>query len=185
MRFRSLFNRSRRSRHYGGPSLSLERLRPAEVFLEALESRIVPSGLPSPPTGLAIQIQNDDSHATPISDKLFEQDLLKIDNPAISGVAFQIDWKDIEPYAPINNPILPIQTQINWCRLDEVFQAANNASKKENGYSFSFSPASGRLIGSPIPRIHLSLLTYKPLSSRFNTDIGVSSQAVAAATFAI
>ena len=48
-----------------------------------------------------------------------QKELLAISNPYISGVAVQMNWRDIEP----------IQGQPDWSRLDEVFSAAESTNK--------------------------------------------------------
>jgi len=77
-------------------------------------------------------ISNNQSDTTPITDKAFQQDLQAFSNTtiagqSISGVAFQIDWKDIEPYNP-NNPLVATPGP-DWSRLDALFKAANASGK--------------------------------------------------------
>jgi hypothetical protein len=48
-----------------------------------------------------------------------QKDRLAINNPYISGVAVQINWRDIEP----------TQGQPDWSRLDEIFSAAESTNK--------------------------------------------------------
>jgi hypothetical protein len=45
--------------------------------------------------------------------------LQALNNPFISGVSAQIDWRDIEP----------VQGQLDWSRLDELFAAAESGKK--------------------------------------------------------
>ena len=56
------------------------------------------SNAPPVPSGLAVVIANDDDNGNPQP-----LDLAPITDPQfsyISGVAFQIDWRDIEPFRP-------------------------------------------------------------------------------------
>src|ERR1700688_2193738 len=46
-------------------------------------------------------------------------DLRALDNPSISGAAFQIRWRDIEP----------VQGKPDWSELDQLFAAAEKANK--------------------------------------------------------
>jgi hypothetical protein len=46
-------------------------------------------------------------------------DLRALDNPSISGAAFQIRWRDIEP----------VQGKPDWSKLDQLFAAAEKANK--------------------------------------------------------
>jgi hypothetical protein len=96
-----------------------------QFSVEELEARTVLSVLPPAPTGLAVVIRNEDPHSNPLAHSAFKQEVDLISNPNISGVAFQIDWKNIEPTKP-NGPS-PLEP--DWSRLDEVFQAADKAGK--------------------------------------------------------
>jgi hypothetical protein len=48
-----------------------------------------------------------------------QKEVLAINNPYISGVAVQMNWRDIEP----------TQGQPDWSRLDEIFSAAESTNK--------------------------------------------------------
>jgi hypothetical protein len=60
-------------------------------------------------------------------------DMQALNNPFISGVALQIDWRDIEP----------VQGKPDWSRLDELFAAAETSKKWVQLLIFPgfFSPA--------------------------------------------
>jgi hypothetical protein len=102
------------------------------MYLEELEVRTVPSA-PPVPTGLAVVIANDDSTT---GAEVGTLDLTPITDPQysyISGVAFQIDWRDIEPLPPVSShgegPGGPIVGPPDWSRLDAVIGAADTAGK--------------------------------------------------------
>ena len=103
--------------------------RQPRLFPENLEARVVLTGgitiplLPAPPTGLATVIANDGSNSMPDSMRDFKKDLATIANPNISGVAFQINWADIEPDGPATS------FKPKWGRIDQVFQAVQNTDK--------------------------------------------------------
>ena len=87
------------------------------------------SNAPPVPSGLVVVIANDDNSGNPQP-----LNLTSITDPKdsfISGVAFQIDWRDIEPHRlPMNpNAPIPIQDAPDWSRLDAVFKAADAAGK--------------------------------------------------------
>jgi hypothetical protein len=115
-------NRARRSRR-GRGRLGL--------FLEALETRVVPSGPGPKPTGLAVLLMNDKGDSDPVSDSDFQNELKAIANPYISGVALQIDWKDIEPDTPIyGDPNSAVPTNLELGRLNQLLAAAKDAGNK-------------------------------------------------------
>ena len=101
------------------------------LFFESLETRVVPSGLGPKPTGLAVLIQNNQEDSRPVPDCEFQQDLQTIANPYISGVALQIDWKDIEPDPPTyTNPGDLVPNNLRLDRLNQLFKAAADAGHK-------------------------------------------------------
>jgi hypothetical protein len=101
------------------------------LFLEELEKRFVPSGLGAKPTGLAVLIQNQQQNSQPVPYSEFQQDLQTIANPYMSGVALQIDWKDIEPDAPTyTNPGDLVPNNLRLDRLNQLFKAAADAGHK-------------------------------------------------------
>jgi hypothetical protein len=63
-----------------------------------------------PPTGLVVVIANTPDRSV---------DLASLDNPSISGVAFQIHWSDIEAK----------EGSQDWSTLDRLFDAADSAKK--------------------------------------------------------
>jgi hypothetical protein len=94
--------------------ITLAQVRTGTISAEKLDSETNSTGLPctatdqSVPSGLVVDITPQQT-----------LDLRAVNNPCISGVAFQIHWSDIEPG----------QTNPDWSRLDELFAAAE-ASKK-------------------------------------------------------
>jgi hypothetical protein len=99
---------------------ALAQVRTGTISAEKQDSEANRTGLPctatdqSVPSGLVVDI-------TP-QQKL---DLRAVNNPCVSGVAFQIHWSDIEPG----------QTNPDWSKLDELFAAAE--ASKEMGTSRS------------------------------------------------
>jgi Bacterial Ig-like domain len=97
--------------------------RRALLSFERMQARMLLSGsplpgiYPSPPTGLATVIAYN-------PDPTIEASQLEtISNPAVSGVAFQINWSDIEPAGPAS------EVEPNWSPLQQVFTAADAAGK--------------------------------------------------------
>lgn len=129
MGIRNLVDNVRHSFQQDGTSQTVRARRRPRLFPEVLEARTLLTGvisiplLPSPPTGLATVIPYDGSDAEPVSEKDFKKDLATISAPYISGVAFQINWRDIEPDGPAPS------FKPKWSRLDQVFQAADAAGK--------------------------------------------------------
>ena len=80
----------RNAKRPGGPQASAETFAPSRLVV------VLPSGK-----------QNE------------QRELQAINNPYISGVAVQMNWRDIEP----------IQGQFDWSRLDEIFSAAESTNK--------------------------------------------------------
>ena len=62
------------------------------------------------PSGLVVVIRNKPDQAL---------DLRSLSNPAISGVAFQIHWSDIEP----------VQGKPDWSKLDQLFNGAESSKR--------------------------------------------------------
>jgi hypothetical protein len=65
----------------------------------------------SSPSGLVVVIRNN-------PDRAFDPRALN--NPTISGVAFQIRWSDIEP----------VQGKPDWSKLDQLFHAAESSKRR-------------------------------------------------------
>jgi hypothetical protein len=95
---------------------------PTAAMTEANQSRASPDN--SLPRGLVVVIRNTPDRAL---------DLRALNNPTISGVAFQIRWSDIEP----------VQGKPDWSRLDQVFNAAESSKRWVHLLVFPgfFSPA--------------------------------------------
>ena len=102
--------------------------RQIEFLIEQLEARTVLTQLGSVPMGLVDVISNNDNRSNPVSESVFKEDLKTISDPSISGVAFQIDWKDVETFTPATKN-KPAVTHMDWSRLDELFRAADKAGK--------------------------------------------------------
>jgi hypothetical protein len=81
---------------------------PAAAMTQAGQSRA--SADNSMPTGLVVVIRNKPDQTL---------DLRSLNNPAISGVAFQIHWGDIEP----------VQGKPDWSKLDQLFNAAESSKR--------------------------------------------------------
>ena len=88
---------------------------PTAAMTEANQSRASPDN--SLPRGLVVVIRNTPDRAL---------DLRALNNPTISGVAFQIRWSDIEP----------VQGKPDWSKLDQLFNAAESS---RDGYNSSSS----------------------------------------------
>jgi hypothetical protein len=80
----------------------------------------------SPPSGLVVVLP-------PGKQRDHSSDLVALNKPFMSGVALQIDWRDIEP----------AQGKPDWSRLDELFAAAESSGKWVQLLIFPgfFSPA--------------------------------------------
>jgi hypothetical protein len=80
----------------------------------------------SVPSGLVVVIANKPQKAGSL-------DLRALQNPSISGVAFQVHWADLEP----------VEGQPDWSKLDELFAGAVSAKKWVQLLIFPgfFSPA--------------------------------------------
>ena len=126
----------------------------------------------SVPGGLVVVIKNDKNQSL---------DLRALNNPLISGVALQIHWSDIEP----------VQGQLDWSKLDELFAAAESAKKwvqllifpgffappwaKEGAqtdlFPIQYGPGRGTVAKLPMPwdNVYLSrwFAFLKKLSSRY------------------
>jgi hypothetical protein len=91
-----------------------------------------PAAQPSPvtsdsvPSGLVVVLP-------PGTQRDHSSDVRALNNPYMSGVALQIDWRDIEP----------VQGRPDWSRLDELFAAAESSKKWVQLLIFPgfFSPA--------------------------------------------
>jgi hypothetical protein len=81
---------------------------PAAAMTQANQSRAATDN--SMPRGLAVVIRNKPDQAL---------DLRSLNNSAISGVAFQIHWSDIEP----------VQGKPDWSKLDQLFNAAESSKR--------------------------------------------------------
>jgi hypothetical protein len=81
---------------------------PAAAMTEANQSRASTDN--SLPSGLVVVIRNNPDRAL---------DLRPLNNPTISGVAFQIHWGDIEP----------VQGKPDWSKLDALFNAAESSKR--------------------------------------------------------
>src|SRR5271170_5386385 len=95
---------------------------PAAASTEANQS---PPPADNPlPGGLVVVIRNNPARAL---------DPRALNNPAMSGVAFQIHWADIEP----------VQGKPDWSKLDQLFRAAESSKKWVQLLVFPgfFSPA--------------------------------------------
>jgi hypothetical protein len=129
------------------PSLPLRGCPWRNCLIEALEARVVLSA-PPVPAGLVDVISNNLPNATPIPDSSFKKDLKGIANNSVDGVAFQIDWKDIQTTTttttvvkqisqlPGEPPVIHFVTKTvsvegptDWSRLNALFTAADNAGK--------------------------------------------------------
>ncbi len=130
MYFRDLIDKARYFLHQDRPSGALRASRQRRLFVEQLEVRTLLSGLGAVPTGLVDVITNNRANTLPVTDSAFQTELQSISDPSISGVAFQIDWKDIEPNNPNKiNPATGADYQPDWTRLDELIAAANASGK--------------------------------------------------------
>jgi len=92
---------------------------------ENRRQRIGYTGNPAP-NGLVVVIENKPQKGRSL-------DLRALNNSSISGVALQIHWSDIEP----------VQGQMDWSRLDQLFAAAESSNKWVHLLIFPgfFSPA--------------------------------------------
>lgn len=116
-------------RVYRAPRSSI--LVAALIGAMALVPTVAMAKQPPAPTGLVAVITNDPS--TSLDPKPFA-------NRAISGIAFQINWSDIEltdyvkqvtqlPGEPPVIKFVPVQGKTDWTRLDELFAAAQEHNK--------------------------------------------------------
>jgi hypothetical protein len=143
MSYRNRIDEVRRFLHRGRPSRAIRARRRPRFFLEALETRMVLSP-PSVPTGLVQLIANDNDNGDPrplVSGQPNQLSGLQLDINSISspmfqefsGVAFQIDWRDVEPIRPVSQvgkgPGGPVVGQPDWSRIDAVLAAAQQAGK--------------------------------------------------------
>ncbi len=127
------------------------------------------------PSGLVVvrHVKN-----SPQKDRALERAL---DNPLISGVGFQIEWRDIEP----------LQGKPNWSKLDELFTAAESSKKwvqlcifpgffapawalegvKSEQSAIQYGPGKGTVMRLPMPwdRVYLNrwFAFLKQLSNRY------------------
>jgi hypothetical protein len=85
-------------------------LNPAGAMTEPALSFASPDS--SLPTGLVVVIENKPQEARGL-------DLRALNNSYMSGVAFQIRWRDIEP----------LQGKPDWSRLDQLFAGAESSKK--------------------------------------------------------
>src|ERR1700730_3101686 len=76
--------------------------------------------------------------------------LRAMNNPFISGVAVQMNWRDLEP----------LQGQPDWSKLDALFAAAESAKKWVHLLIFP----GFLLLGGP-RKVH------RPICSQYNTDL--------------
>jgi hypothetical protein len=92
----------------------------------ARSGRTCALGSDTAPSGLVVVLPSGMQHD-------WSMDLRAIDNPLISGVAVQINWRDLEP----------VQGVPNWALLDRVFAAAEASHKWVQLLIFPgfFSPA--------------------------------------------
>jgi len=99
----------------------------------------------SAPSGLIVERPVSNS---PQQDRALDEQALQ--NPFISGVAFQINWRDIES----------VQGNPDWSKLDELFAAAESSKKWVHLTIFpGFFPRHGRWTAS------------RPKSSQFRMDL--------------
>jgi hypothetical protein len=103
------------------PASTRDQQRPATGAKRACAS---PDGFV--PSGLAVVLPSEGQRDR-------SQDLQALNNPYISGVALQINWRDLEP----------MQGKPDWSRLDDVFSAAESSGKWVQLLIFPgfFSPA--------------------------------------------
>ena len=130
----------------------------------------------SPPRGLVVvrgvKIKPQDERA------LYLQAL---NNPLISGVGFQIKWRDIEP----------VRGKPDWSKLDELFSAAESSKKwvqlciypgfftpawalegvKSEKFAVQYGPDAGKVLRLPMPwdRVYLNrwFTFLKQVSNRY------------------
>src|ERR1700733_11087056 len=81
---------------------------PTAAMTEANQSRASTDN--SLPSGLVVVLRNKPDQSL---------DLRPLNNPNISGVAFQIRWSDIEP----------VQGKLDWSKLDQLFNAAESSKR--------------------------------------------------------
>ena len=136
--------------------ITLAQVRTGTISAEKLDSETNSTGLPctatdqSVPSGLVVDITPQQT-----------LDLRAVNNPCISGVAFQIHWSDIEPG----------QTNPDWSRLDELFAAAEASKKwvhlevfpgffapawvlegvKSEQFAIQYGPGRGTVLRLPMP----------------------------------
>ena len=85
---------------------------PADPEFKAMKPRGPRApGDPDIPNGLAVVL--------PPRTQRERLELRALNNPFISGIAVQVNWRDIEP----------VQGQPDWSKLDELFAAAESAKK--------------------------------------------------------
>jgi hypothetical protein len=114
-----------------------------------------PNGASNAPGGL-VALRNVDS--LPSVDQLLDQ---AIGNPYMSGVAYQIGWKEIEP----------VEGQLEWSKLDALFAAAQQSKKwvhllifpgfytpswalqgvKTESFAMQYGPGKGKVLPLPMP----------------------------------
>lgn len=144
------------------------------IFLSTVGSNARAQSAP-PPTGLVLVLEN---HAErPLN-------LSAVSNPYISGVALQIRWRDIEPS----------EGQVDWSRLDQVFEAANSSKKwvqllifpgffspswalegvRTGRFPVEYGPGAGTVMELPVPwdRVYLQrwFAFLKLLSARYGSN---------------
>lgn len=99
---------------------------PSPTGLQADTGQPRPSAGHAVPSGLVVVIANKPQEKRSLDSRA-------LNNPFISGVAFQIHWSDIEP----------VQGRPDWSKLDELFAAAESSRKWVQLLIFPgfFSPA--------------------------------------------
>jgi hypothetical protein len=127
----------------------------------------------SSPRGLVVVIENK-----PQEDQL---DLRALKNPSISGVAFQVRWRDLEP----------VEGKPDWSKLDQLFAAAESSRKwvqllifpgffsppwalegaQTEPFAIQYGPGKGTLLALPMPwdKVYLDrwFAFLKQLSDRY------------------